>query len=399
MRILMINSVCGIGSTGRICTDLAEELEAQGHEVKIAYGRESVPEKYQKYAVRIGTDFSVKIDALKTRIFDNAGFNSKKATQAFIKWVEGYDPDVIHLHNIHGYYINIEILFQYLARANKPVIWTLHDCWAFTGHCSHFDFVGCDKWEAGCNKCSQKSRYPASFMFDNSCSNWKKKKELFTSVQKMTITTPSHWLANRVNKSFLKHYSVQVIHNGIDTDIFKPTPSDFREHFGLTDKKIILGVASTWNDRKGFDDFIQLSKELSPEYHIVLVGLSPKQMKSLPDNILGITRTNSTKELAEIYTAADVYVNPSKEETFGLTTVEAVACGTPVVVSNLTAIPEVVCTANGIILHSLKPQKILSAIQNCALFTKENIRQTAFVYKKEKQYERYLNIYENIHNI
>ena len=150
MKVLMINSVCGIRSTGRICTDIAEELEKQGHDVKIAYGRETVPEKYQKYAVRIGTDLDVKLHGIKTRLFDRHGFGSKRATKKFIKWVEEYDPDVIHLHNLHGYYINIKILFDYLKKANKKVVWTLHDCWAFTGHCTHFDFVGCNKWKCKC---------------------------------------------------------------------------------------------------------------------------------------------------------------------------------------------------------------------------------------------------------
>lgn len=331
MKVLQINSVCGIRSTGRICTDLAEVLEQNGHECKIAYGRETVPEKYQKYAVRIGSDFDVKLHALQSRIFDNAGFGSRRATEKFIEWVKEYDPDVIHLHNIHGYYINIEILFNYLAKVDKPIIWTLHDCWAYTGHCAYYSYVKCDKWKAGCYNCPQKKRYPSSLLLDASKKNWQKKKALFTSVKNMTLVTPSKWLANEVKQSFLSKYPVKVIPNGIDLNVFKPTPSNFREKNGLVGKKIILGVASIWDKRKGLDDFIKLSKILDDNYKIVLVGLSENQVNNLPKNILVISRTNNVLELAEIYTAADVFFNPTYEDNYPTVNLEAQACGTPVI--------------------------------------------------------------------
>ena len=332
MKVLMINSVCGIRSTGRICTDLATALEEQGHQVKIAYGRETVPEQYQKYAVRIGSDLDVKCHGLQSRIFDNTGFGSKKATEKFLQWADVYNPAVLHLHNIHGYYIHIGLLFDWIKkRPNMKVIWTLHDCWTFTGHCSHFDFAGCDRWKTGCHDCPQKKEYPKSLLFDNSRNNWLNKKELFTGIKHMTIVTPSRWLAGLVKQSFLKEYPVEVIHNGIDLDVFKPTPSDFRQKHGLENKKIILGVASTWDRRKGLYDFIELSKILDDNYQIVLVGLSQKQISELPENILGIERTNSTKELAEIYTAADVFFNPTYEDNYPTVNLEAQACGTPVI--------------------------------------------------------------------
>ena len=211
MRVLMINSVCGIGSTGRICTDIAQELEKQGHEVKIAYGRDSfVPEQFKKYAVRIGTDFDVRMHGIKARLFDASGFGSKKATEKFIDWIRKYDPDVIHLHNIHGYYINVEILFNYLKRCNKKIIWTLHDCWAFTGHCSHYTYEHCEKWKTQCKKCEHIDTYPKSFV-DNSFKNFYSKKNLFTKIQDLTIVTPSEWLKKQVECSFLKEYKVQVM--------------------------------------------------------------------------------------------------------------------------------------------------------------------------------------------
>lgn len=331
MKVLQINSVCGIRSTGRICTDLAEILEQNGHECKIAYGRETVPEKYQKYAIRIGNDMSVKRDALLTRIFDNAGLNSVKETRRFIEWVKEYDPDIIHLHNLHGYYINIEVLFEYLKDSGKPVIWTLHDCWAFTGHCPHFDLIGCEKWKNECHNCPLTKKYPKSLVFDRSQKNYKLKKELFASVENLTIVTPSKWLANLVGQSYLKDKCIEVIHNGIDTDVFKPTPSDFREKHNLSDKKIILGVASAWGKNKGLDDFIKLSEMLDKNYQVVLVGLTEKQKKELPSQILCITKTNNTKELAEIYTAADIFVNPTYQDNYPTVNLEAQACGTPVI--------------------------------------------------------------------
>lgn len=334
MKVFQINSVCGIRSTGRICTDLAEVLISQGHECRIAYGREFVPEKYKDISYRIGRNFGVKINALKARIFDNEGFNAKRATKKLIKEIEKYNPDVIHLHNLHGYYLNIEILFDYLKKADKPVVWTLHDCWAFTGHCTYFDFAGCKKWQSACHNCSQKKDYPSSKCKDRSKKNYFQKKAAFTGVRNLTIVTPSKWLKEKVEQSFLKEYKVEVIHNGIDLDVFKPTPSDFRIRYGIEDKKIILGVASVWNRRKGLQDFIELSKILDDEYKIVLVGLTEEQKRSLPENIIGITRTNNVKELAEIYTAADVFFNPTYEDNYPTVNLEAQACGTPVVTYN-----------------------------------------------------------------
>lgn len=335
MKILMINVVCGIRSTGRICTDLAESLTKKGHKVKIAYGRESVPQQYKMYAVRIGSDFDCKWHGIITRAFDRHGFASKTATKRFLEWADKYDPDVLHLHNLHGYYINVELLFDWIkSRPNMKVIWTLHDCWAFTGHCTHFTYVKCSKWKSKCKNCPQKREYPASYFIDSSENNFLRKKAAFTGVKNMTIITPSKWLSGLVKQSFLKEYPVQVIHNGIDTDIFKPTPSNFREKYHLENKKTILGVASTWDRRKGFDDFIKLARMLDDSFRIVLVGLSAKQMKIIPKNIIGIMRTNNIKELAAIYTAADVFLNLTYEDNYPTVNLEAQACGTPCVTYN-----------------------------------------------------------------
>ena len=269
MKILMINSVCGIKSTGRICTDLAVELEKQGHEVKIAYGRENVPEQFQKYAIRIGSEWDVRFHGIKARLFDAMGLGSKEATQKFIDWVEEFNPDIIHLHNIHGYYINIEILFNYLKKCKKKIIWTLHDCWTFTGHCAYFDYYGCNKWESGCKGiCACKKDYPATLLLSRAEENYQIKKSLFTGINNLTIVTPSQWLASLVKKSFLSEYNVKVIHNGVNTDVFQPTPSEIKSIYSIGNKKIILGVASIWDRRKGLETFIELSKQIEDDYKI-----------------------------------------------------------------------------------------------------------------------------------
>lgn len=329
----MINIVCGVKSTGRICTDLADELTTQGHEVKIAYGRETVPEKYQKYAVRIGNDLDVYAHALRGGVFDSVGLGSRWYTEQFIKWVKKYNPDVIHLHNIHGYYINIEVLFEYLRICGKHITWTLHDCWAFTGHCFYFDFANCYRWETGCYNCPKKTDYPKSYVFDKSKRNYELKKNLFCNIPNLTIVTPSEWLAGLVKRSYLKDYPVEIVHNGIDTNVFKPTTSDLRKHFGISDKKVVLGIAGVWEPRKGLPDMLELNRKLDDSYQMILIGINESQRKKsgIPDDVITIPRTDSQKELAQYYTMADVYVNPTYEDNYPTTNLEAIACDTPVI--------------------------------------------------------------------
>lgn len=364
MKVLMINSVCGIRSTGRICTDIADRLTEEGHVVKIAYGREAyVPEQYQKYAVRIGNNWDVRLHALKARLFDASGFGSKIATRKFIEWANKYNPDLLWLHNIHGYYINIEILFNWIkTRENMKVKWTLHDCWAFTGHCTHFSYIKCEKWKKECFDCEQIYRYPKSLILDKSKENYDKKKSLFTGINNLEIITPSNWLACLVKQSFLNEYKIMTKYNMVDKAVFKPVQSHFRkEHDISDDQRMVLGVASYWNDRKGLDDLIKLSKLLNNKYVVVIVGLDKKQIHQIPHNIIGIERTNNINNLIEIYSAADVFVNPSVEETFGLTTLEAISCGTPAVVYKNTACEEI-ANQNGGYAVERSPEHIKKAI-------------------------------------
>lgn len=338
MKVLQINSVCGFGSTGRIATDLYKVLEEQGHECLIAYGRGTAPEGINSY--KIGTNLDTYLHVARTRLLDQHGYGSKKPTIELVKKIKEYNPDVIHLHNLHGYYLNLEVLFNYLAQSNKPVVWTLHDCWAFTGHCAYFDYIGCDKWKDECGNCPQKKIYPNSYGLDNSYNNFNQKKALFTRLNNLTIITPSQWLANLVKESFLNKYPIQVINNGIDLNVFKPTSSEFRKKYHLEEKKIILGVANVWNQRKGFNTFIELSSKLDEDYQIVLVGVTEKQKNNLPSNIIGINRTNNIEELAEIYTVADVFVNPTLEDNFPTVNLESAACGTPVITYKTGGSPE-----------------------------------------------------------
>ena len=342
----MINSVCGIKSTGRICTDLATALEAEGHDVKIGYGRETVPNQFQKYAVRIGNESGIKLHGVKARLMDADGLGSVVATKRFLRWVKEYNPDVIHLHNLHGYYINVPLLFQYINENRKKVIWTLHDMWAFTGHSATCDLYNCEKWETGCRNCLAFRAYPASFV-DRSEKNYHWKKELFTSVRYMTVVTPSSWLAGMVKRSYLKNHDVVVIHNGIDIKQFKPVETAFRNIYHLENKTLIMGCASRWVERKGLEDFIRLSDMLDNRYKIMLIGLDIEQIRILPTTILGIGRTDSVKELAQYYSAADIFLNLTYADNYPTVNLEALACGRPVITYNTGGSAECLNGKNG----------------------------------------------------
>ena len=366
MRALLVNSVCGIRSTGRICVNIAEELEREGYEVKIAYGRESVPEPHGNYAVEIGTAFGVRLHGLRSRLLDEHGLGSALATRRFLAWADAYDPDLLWLHNIHGYYINYELLLAWIkSRPEMKVRWTLHDCWAFTGHCAHFTVAGCEKWKQGCARCPQTGKYPASLFRDNSAANYARKKAAFTGVSDMTLITPSKWLAGLVSQSFLKDYPVEVRYNTVDTSVFKPTPGDFRARYGLEDKVIVLGVASAWSKNKGLEDFCRLSGMLDERYQIVLVGLTRDQLAALPEKILGIERTNDPRELAEIYTAADVFVNPTYEDTYPTVNLEAEACGTRVVTYDTGGCRETLHREDSVVIPVAAIEQAAEACRAC----------------------------------
>ena len=350
MKVLIINSVCGIGSTGKICIQIADKYISRGHTCMVAYGRGNVPDEYKHIAKRIGNDTGVKLSVLHTRITDRHGFANKNATKEFLKWANDYNPDVVWLHNIHGYYINIEMLFKWIkSRPDMQVKWSFHDSWTFTGHCSYADEKRCDKWLTGCNNCEFIKDYPASF-FDNSRKNYQKKKELFCGVKNMTLYAASGWMMSNLKKSFLSGYDIQVMDNGVDISIFKPTAGDFRKKYGLENKNIVLGVSFAWGVKKGLDVFVELAKQLPEEYKVVLVGVNDNIKKQLPENIVTVNKTNNQHELAEIYTSADVFVNPTREDTYPTVNMESICCGTPVVTFETGGSPESIDDSSGCVV-------------------------------------------------
>lgn len=390
MRVLQINSVCGIGSTGRIATDIHKMLIEQGHESYIAYGRGEA--KNCNNSIRIGNNLDVLFHVLLTRFFDMHGFGSKRATKKFIKKVKEINPDVIHLHNIHGYYINIEVLFNYLKESGKKVVWTLHDCWAFTGHCAHFEYIKCEKWSSHCLNCPQKKEYPKSILVDNSYKNFSWKKELFLGVANLELITPSDWLFNLTSKSFLNKYKIQTIHNGIDQNIFKPTIGLFRETYNLKDKFIILGVSSIWTEKKGLNSYIKLSRIINKNMKIVLVGkINRNKKKKVPNSIICIDKTSNLTELAEIYSSADVFLNLTLEDNFPTVNLEAQSCGTPVITLDTGGSKETLISSNSKLIYKYDDQTILDLFSNI-----NKIDKSFLELGKNNMLNKYNEIYKKI---
>lgn len=393
MKIVQINSTCGIGSTGKICVDISKLLYKNNIENYILYSSKS---NGYKYGIQCSSDYSIKISALKSRILGNYGFNSYKATKHIISELERIKPNIVHIHNIHGHDCNFEMLFNYLKKKNIKIIYTFHDCWTFTGYCPHFTMAKCDRWLSGCGKCILKKNY--SWFFDKSKSNLKKKRDALNGLD-LTIVTPSKWLANLVRKSFLKECNVRVINNGIDLGIFKHIQSDFRKKYGIENQKIILGVSFGWSENKGIDVFIKLSEKLPDNYRIVLVGTNEKLDLRLPDNIIPIHRTQNQQELAEIYTAADVFVNPTREENYPTVNMEAMACGTSVVTFKTGGSPEMLDETCGSVVEcddvdSLQKEIIRICTQNP--YSKENCISKSKKFDKNERFKEYLDLYERI---
>jgi len=341
LKIVQINATCGAGSTGKICVSVSDLLTAQGVENYILYasGHSDHPQ-----GICYTNKYEIKWNALKSRVFGNYGFNSKGMTKRLIKELDRISPEIVHLHNLHGHNCHLEMLLRYLREHHIKVYWTFHDCWAFTGYCPHFVMNKCDKWKTGCFACPQARFF--SWFFDKSKKLHNRKKQLAQDLD-LTIVTPSHWLAELVGESFLKDYPVKVIHNGIDLTVFKPTESDFRKKHGCEGKFVLLGVAFGWGARKGLDVFVELASRLDDRFQIVLVGTDDAVDRNLPEGIISIHRTQNQAELAEIYTAADLFVNPTREDTYPTVNMESLACGTPVVTFQTGGSPECIDPACG----------------------------------------------------
>lgn len=400
MKVLIINASCGNGSTGRIVADLYHMLRNKGHFCKIAFGHGEPRMVPYEDTIRVNNKWGYYIHNVLGKLFDRAGFFSRQKTKKFVKIIEEYKPDLIHLHNLHGFWINIDILFKELRKLNIPIVWTLHDCWAYTGHCSHYTTNKCYKWVDGCHACQHLDVYPRSYFVDNSRNNYLKKKVLFTSVDKMTIVTPSQWLASEVKKSFLGKYPVTPIPNGIDLKTFSRKEFVSRKKFGIPEKKkVLLAVSFVWNKEKGLDDLIELSKKIDKDkYVMVIVGLSARQKETLllPPTIIAIERTSNIDDLVELYSLSDVFLNPSYQETMGMVTAEAIACGTPVIVYDKTAVPEIVDPQSGFVVEAGDITAMKEKIEKALDLNKESISKCAMKFEKNNQYEKYYTIYKSI---
>lgn len=395
MVVFEINSV-PYGSTGRIMFQIADTVESMGGTAYTSAAfTKSRGEQFPDTYYRIGGAVGKTEHIILAKLTGRHGCYSHFATYRLIHKIKQVKPDVIHLHNIHGWYLNWKMLFDYLKKANIPVIWTLHDCWTFTGHCPHFSAIGCDKWKTGCHDCALYKSYPGCF-FDDSSFQYDYKKQCFTGVPDLTIVTPSQWLADLVKQSYLKDYDTVVINNGIDLTKFKPRASDFRAKYGLENKILLLGVAFDWGVRKGIDDFKRLAEDLPEEYSIVLVGVSETVAKTLPERIITIVCTQNQEELAEIYSAADVFVNPTLEDNFPTVNLEALACGTPVITYKTGGSPESITEKTGRVVQYKDYEALKKAIVDMKK-SKETMskecRNHAMQYDLNLAYKKYCNLY------
>ena len=389
MKVLFINTVFSRGSTARIAREIGSHVEKLGGSYMVAYGRGEKSD--DPHAYFIGSKADYYLHAGMTRITDKCGFYSKAATKKLIDFIRAYQPDIIHLHNLHGYYLNIEILFDYLkTEYTGKVVWTLHDCWAFTGHCVHFTIAKCSKWQTGCHSCPQKNTYPVSNFRDNSRWNYERKKTLFSGVPNMTVVTVSQWLKTMAEQSFLGQYPVQCVYNGIDDRNFHPVENNVKLELGIEGKKMILLVSDGWNEQKGYSKTLETARLAPKDWHFVMVGVSKDQNAQLPENITGISGLWNPGKLIEYYSAADVFFNPSLEETFGLVTAEAIACGTPAVVMDSTACAEPL-NGYGVILKEYTPAAALKAIEECLTIPKN---QSVNQFTLEKMTAGYLACYQ-----
>ena len=400
MKILQINSVCGYGSTGRNAVEIANELHKCGDQCYIAYGfgdDHGFPN-----AIKTGDRLDHYYHNIYSRVTGRQGYCSRNATIKLIQKIKAIDPDIIHLNNLHAHYLNLELFFKHLAETNKPVVWTLHDCWAFTGKCAHYTAIGCYKWQTHCNHCPQVRQYPPSLFLDYSEQAFTDKKRLFTSIKKLTIVPVSHWLASEVKKSFLSIYNIKTIYNWVDRNVFKPVSADaLREKYHLKNKFVILGVSSLWIPGKGLKDFLSISQKIDHNSVIILVG--SRNNINLPSNIISIPRTADVNELAQWYSLADVFINPSLEETFGKVTVEAMSCGTPAIVYNSTASPELIGAGCGYVIEPGNIENLLLAIANikktgksnytasCCTHVEKNFNKTQCIHEYKKVYQDLLS--------
>lgn len=395
MKVIQINSVYGQGSTGRIVADLRHMLESSGNECTAIYGRGKASS--DNHTVRVETNVGVATHVLRSRITDRQGFYSRPATNRLNELVRENNADLIHLHNIHGYYLHLDTLFRELVQLDRPVVWTLHDCWPFTGHCVYFDAVECDRWLTGCGRCPQQRDYPASWVLDRSAKNYIEKRAIFTGLPRLHLVTPSTWLRNLVHRSFLGDLPISIIPNGIDLTKFQPRESNLREAFDIGTRTVILGVASNWGKRKGLSDFMHLAGELNDSYRIVLIGLDRRATRGLPSNIVAIPKTDSVKELAEWYSCADLFLNMSYDDNFPTTIVEALACGTPVMTYDTGGCGESLSSDNGTLVNTGDVCEVVRRVKaGDWRKNRSSCRESARSFDRNLMMQRYEQLYRDL---
>lgn len=392
-------------STGRIMQEIGELAIQEGWKSFIAYskGRDGI-RPCRSSLVPVGNKGSVFWHGLETRLFDRHGLASVKATRQLIDRINQIRPDVIHIHNIHGYFLNYRILFEFLSKCAIPVVWTVHDCWLYTGHCYYYSFIGCEKWQTGCYDCPQKKEFPTSWFFDRSRQNYTDKKRFFTSLphSQITLVAVSDWMRNEMQKSFFKSYDIHVIHNGINTETFHICPPQSTTvKYGLSGKHVILGVASIWSKEKGLNDFIRMAGLLKDDEAIVLVGVKPEEQKTLPDNIIAIRRTENAHELAELYSSADAFANPTWQDNYPTVNMEAMACGTPVITYRTGGSVEAVTEQTGFVIEQGDITGILEAFRHIKRQGKDSYQEPCrnhalTHFRKEDRYADYISLYEHL---
>lgn len=394
--IVEINGI-NYASTGNITLNIARTAREEGFKVYTFFRNSRMGNKQKDDTQSfIGYWLDRVISERLSYITGLNGYFNIINTHSFINELDKINPDLVHIHSLCDNYLNIRILFTYLAKKNIPVIWTLHDNWPFTGRCAQ---NRCTKWQEGCGNCPHKDYYPKTLFFDNSKTVLRKRNEIYNRLENMTIVTPSKWLGDLVKLSILKKFPVKVINNGIDLDVFKPTESDFRKRYNLNNKKVLLGVAYYWDDSKGVDVFIELSKRLPDDYKIVLVGTNDEVDKILPDNIVSIHKTYNKEELVEIYSACDLFVNPTRDENYPTVNMEAIACGLPVLTFDTGGSAEIIneTTGSSVPMNDIDGmEKEIIRICETKPYTKENCLKHAQSFDMWNKYKEYVELYKNL---
>lgn len=398
MRVYQLNTYCGVKSTGRIACEIAKLVKADRGECRIGYGVPGISPDSEPFAYKIGSKLERKLHGALRKLFDAEGYGSWFATQSLIRDLKRFQPDLIQLHNLHGCYLHLPSLFRFLSRQDIPIVWTLHDCWPFTGHCAYFDYSGCERWKQECHHCPQQKSYPVCIGLDGSRRNHRMKQKSFSLPQNLCFVAPCEWMTGHLKRSFLGSRPVKVIVNGVNLEVFHPVQSNLRERFGLNGKKLCLAVAAEWDQRKGLSYLCDAAQRMGESYAFVVIGLSEEQIASLPSNMIGIRATADTNELAAWYTAADCLVNPTLEDNMPMVNLEALACGTPVVVFATGGCPEAVDSSCGIVVPKGDLTELCGAIEKAASgsFAPEACEARAHHFDCAQAFRDYLSLYKEL---